>query len=141
MFSIKIAPVRLPNGKLVYMEVDEDVKLAHSALESSFEPQPPGRPAGARGGLVQKGMDDIKEMAVDRVRDLNELMEGIAGVIPAAFQHAADVKIEKLTLSFGIKLGGEAGIPYLTKGKAEGNLSIQVECCYPEPPGAEETAD
>jgi hypothetical protein len=106
MSSIKIAPVRLPNGKLVYMEVDEDVKLAHSALESSFEPQPPGRPAGARGGLVQKGMDDIKEMAVDRVRDLNELMEGVAQVtehIQQVFPFAGHYRFEPFIM------GGNSG--------------------------------
>ena len=69
-------------------------------------------------------------MATEKVRDLTEIMEGVAGVIPAAFRHAADVEIEKVTLDFGVKIGGEAGIPYLTKGKAEGNLGIRVECRY-----------
>ena len=40
--------------------------------------------------------------------------------------------IDKVTLKFGIKLAGEAGIPYITKGTAESNLEITVECSFPK---------
>jgi len=40
--------------------------------------------------------------------------------------------IDKVTLKFGIKISGEAGIPYITKGTAESNLEITVECSFPK---------
>ena len=40
--------------------------------------------------------------------------------------------IDKVTLKFGIKIAGEAGIPYITKGTAESNLEITVECSFPK---------
>jgi len=36
-----------------------------------------------------------------------------------------------VTLEFGINVGGEAGIPYITKGSVESNLKIKVECSFP----------
>ena len=43
--------------------------------------------------------------------------------------------IDKVTLKFGIKIAGEAGIPYITKGTAESNLEITVECSFPKKAG------
>ncbi|WP_423739155.1 CU044_2847 family protein [Crocosphaera subtropica] len=31
-------------------------------------------------------------------------------------------------IKFGIKLRGEAGIPYITKGTAESNIEICIKC-------------
>jgi hypothetical protein len=44
----------------------------------------------------------------------------------------AIANINKVTLEFGIELGGEAGVPYVTKGTAKSNLKITVECSFPE---------
>ena len=49
-----------------------------------------------------------------------------------AFRDLAIANVDKVTLEFGIKIGGEAGIPYVTKGSAESNLKITVECSFPE---------
>lgn len=50
----------------------------------------------------------------------------------SAFQQLAIANVDKITLEFGIKVTGEAGIPYITKGTAESNLKITVECSFPE---------
>ncbi|HEY9605328.1 MAG TPA: CU044_2847 family protein [Allocoleopsis sp.] len=44
----------------------------------------------------------------------------------------AIANVDKVTLEFGIELGGEAGVPYVTKGTAKSNLKITVECSFPE---------
>jgi hypothetical protein len=36
-------------------------------------------------------------------------------------------------VGFGIEVGGEAGIPYITKGTAKSNLNIPVKCSFPKP--------
>jgi Trypsin-co-occurring domain 1 len=46
----------------------------------------------------------------------------------AAFKKVAVADIEKVTLEFGVEIGGEMGIPYVTKGTAKSNLKIQIEC-------------
>ncbi|MEB3216409.1 MAG: CU044_2847 family protein [Nostocales cyanobacterium 94392] len=40
--------------------------------------------------------------------------------------------VDKVTLEFGIELGGEAGVPYVTKGTAKSNMKITVECSFPK---------
>jgi len=35
-------------------------------------------------------------------------------------------------VGFGIEIGGEAGIPYITKGTATSNLKVTVECSFPK---------
>jgi hypothetical protein len=49
-----------------------------------------------------------------------------------AFRDLAGANVDKVTLEFGIKVGGEAGIPYVTKGTAESNIKITVECSFPD---------
>jgi hypothetical protein len=48
-----------------------------------------------------------------------------------AFQQVANANINKVTLEFGIKVGGKAGIPYITEGSADCNLKVTVECSFP----------
>ena len=49
----------------------------------------------------------------------------------AAFRQVAIANVDKVTLEFGIEIGGEAGVPYVTKGTAKSNLKITVECSFP----------
>ncbi|MEI1377571.1 CU044_2847 family protein [Nostoc sp. UHCC 0926] len=50
----------------------------------------------------------------------------------SAFKDFNTAEIEEVKLTFGIKLGGKAGIPYITEGSAESNLQIEVKCKFPE---------
>nr|WP_176453085.1 CU044_2847 family protein [Pseudanabaena sp. SR411] len=43
--------------------------------------------------------------------------------------------IDKVTLKFGIKIAGEAGILYITKSSVESNLETTVECSFPKKAG------
>ncbi|MFM7527341.1 MAG: CU044_2847 family protein, partial [Nodosilinea sp.] len=49
-----------------------------------------------------------------------------------AFKQVAIANVDKVTLEFGIEIGGEAGVPYVTKGTAKSNLKITVECSFPK---------
>ena len=44
----------------------------------------------------------------------------------------ATAEVDEITLKFGIELGGEAGIPYITKGTATSNIEIEIKCKFPE---------
>ena len=48
-----------------------------------------------------------------------------------AFHKVGSGNIDKVTLEFGIKVGGKAGIPYVTEGSADSHLKIIVECSFP----------
>ena len=49
-----------------------------------------------------------------------------------AFKELAGANVDKVTLEFGIEVGGQAGIPYVTQGTAKSNLKVKVECSFPE---------
>lgn len=48
-----------------------------------------------------------------------------------AFKDFSPAEITEITLRFGVKIGGKAGIPYITEGSAESNLEIEVKCKLP----------
>jgi hypothetical protein len=141
----RLAPVKFPNGATVYLEVDEDAQISeqHSPADEHLPqgdhlPDLPGEPVG-RGAFREKGLTEAvggpwAEEAERRARQLTETIQGIAAMIPEAFRSAVDVDIEKLTLSFDIKLGGQMSVPFLAKAEGEGNIGVVVECRYPARP-------
>lgn len=48
-----------------------------------------------------------------------------------AFNELGSANVDKVKLEFGVNVGGEAGVPYVTKGTAECSLKITVECSFP----------
>lgn len=48
-----------------------------------------------------------------------------------SFKEISTANVDKVKLEFGINVGGEAGIPYITKGSVASNLKITVECSFP----------
>lgn len=123
--------IELPNGAVVYMQAADVAGEAAAALSSTL--RPPGNAVGTcrgEGGLSAKG-DSLIDTATEKAEALTEVIKGIAAMIPTAFRHANGAEVEKVTLSFGLKAGGKAGIPLVTEGSAEGSIGVVLECCYP----------
>ena len=49
----------------------------------------------------------------------------------SAFRNLGAADVQEVNLKFGVKLGGKAGIPYITEGSAESNLEISIKCTFP----------
>ncbi|MCA1994285.1 MAG: hypothetical protein LDL41_19895 [Coleofasciculus sp. S288] len=49
-----------------------------------------------------------------------------------AFKNFTDAQVEEVTIKFGIKLAGQAGIPFVTQGSAENHFEIEVKCKFPD---------
>jgi hypothetical protein len=131
-----IAPVKLPNGTTVYLEVDEDARIeGPEGSEPTYSPGLPGIPVSrgsyremdASGGETEEEMDEASR----RAWQLTQTIQGIAAMIPEAFRSASVAEVEKLTLSFGIKVGGGMKVPFLAKAEGEANIGVVVECRYP----------
>ncbi|MGK7873893.1 MAG: CU044_2847 family protein [Xenococcaceae cyanobacterium] len=60
------------------------------------------------------------------------MIRGYAIYAVSAFKNFGAAKVEEVSLSFGLKIGGKVGIPYITEGSTESNLAIQVKCSFPE---------
>ena len=111
------------------------VKKAGDAAQSPPEGlRPPGTPVANRHGADRSRADSdrLVDTVTRKAKAMTEVIEGIAAMIPTAFKHAGGAEVEKITLSFGIKAGGKAGIPMVTEGSAEGSIGVVLECRYPK---------
>jgi len=73
----------------------------------------------------------IKEDAIANLQEVHETIRLYTKYAIGAFKNLGDAQVEEVTLKFGLKIGGEAGIPILTKVSAESNFEIQVKCKFP----------
>ncbi len=55
-------------------------------------------------------------------------------VIGAFKRLPSGVEVEEMTLKFGMKIGGKAGLPIFTEGTAESNFEVSVKCKFPSSP-------
>lgn len=125
----QLAPIELEDGTIIYMEVQEEVEIAP---RESIETE--GELTRGQIGKEGKGLGRGSSQA-----QILQNFQAIEGTIRAyttyslnAFRNIASANINKVTLEFGIKVGGKAGIPYVTEGSAESLLKITVECSFPE---------
>ncbi|MEH2297536.1 MAG: CU044_2847 family protein [Nostoc sp.] len=122
----QLTPIQLEDGTIIYIEATDNVDAPPVSIEVS--------PHGEEEALIDKGWDaDVAQ------KQIVQNFQAIEGTIRAytvytlnAFKKIPIANINKVTLEFGIKVGGEAGIPYVTKGTAESNLKVTVECSFPD---------
>jgi hypothetical protein len=97
----------------------------HSILVevAALPPLAAGRKAGAVAGVQEKVEKTIKQLkdVGDAIADVCNTMEG---QIRIALQKS---KPKELELEFSITLAGEAGVPYVTKGTAEGTFKVTAK--------------
>ena len=104
--------MELENGQMVYMQVAENINFVDTSADTQDS------------GFEHKGMREQATKAVDK---LGDVIRAMSDTTAKALQDSALGNVEKITLEFGITLGGEMGIPYITSGKAEGSVNVTVE--------------
>ena len=109
--------------KKLYFQTDDGVKNLdidlNPIIDSSDEDE-----IDEYGGIpidITQQLDQAQQM----IRDCAEYTLN-------SFKHFAAAEVDEITLKFGIELGGEAGIPYITKGTATSNIEIEIKCKLPE---------
>ncbi|HAA28433.1 MAG TPA: hypothetical protein DCE56_13060 [Cyanobacteria bacterium UBA8553] len=123
----KLAPIELEDGTVIYIEATEDVDtLSVTARESAEDEE-------AEESLDEKGLsDELQKQAIQSFQKIQTTIHAYTVYTLNAFKKVAIANVDKVTLEFGIELGGEAGVPYVTKGTAKSNMKITVECSFPE---------
>ncbi|MEI6430350.1 MAG: CU044_2847 family protein [Pseudanabaena sp. ELA607] len=117
-----LTPIQIDGNTIIYIESNE---LAEVPVTTSSEKK-----------LVTYGgtSENTEKIRANFDRLKSTLTHYTLSTIDA-FKKANNTdiaNIDKVTLKFGIKIAGEAGIPYITKGTAESNLEITVECSFPK---------
>lgn len=117
----KITPIRLEDGTVIYIEATEDIDAPVVSLEESAEDE---EEAPIKKGISQRQIAQSFEVIQKTIRAYTVYTLN-------AFKQVAIANVDKVTLEFGIEVGGEAGVPYVTKGTAKSNIKITVECSFP----------
>lgn len=129
----QLVPICLEDGTEIYIEATEDVVTP--------EANPYSNDAYGNGSGLEETTRTAKGISLNGSStqvQMAQSFRAIEGTIRAytshtmnAFRDMACANVERVTLEFGLKVGGEAGVPYVTKGTAESNLKITVECSFP----------
>ncbi len=139
----QLAPLQLEDGTMIYIEAEAMI-AEPLAIASPSEPLTP-EPTRGDGGGAAKGWNSSHQTsnqhtsnqptasrtaATNRLASLETTIQSYTRSAVQAVQQVATGNINKVTLEFGVKISGEAGIPYITKGTAESNLKVTVECAF-----------
>ena len=141
----QLVPIQLEDGTEIYIEASGETEALtetqsssqHNGLDDEEETVRGGQKGWGGGG--NRGFSNLpggsssngaSAAAAQSFKAIEGTIRTYTNQTLNAFRNMADGNIEKVTLQFGIRVGGEAGIPYVTKGVAESNLSITVECSF-----------
>ncbi|MBD2428019.1 CU044_2847 family protein [Phormidium sp. FACHB-1136] len=126
----QLVQIRLDDGTEIYMEATEDVVAPATDHNSGELYSETSRTSKGLGGMTSQA---AQAHAVQSFKAIESTIRTYTNYTMNAFQNMACANVEKVTLEFGLKVGGEAGVPYVTKGTAESNLKITVECNFDRP--------
>lgn len=112
----QLAPFKLNDGTTIYIETDDEVAALVTSTPESQSRTPKG----------------MREVAVNSFQIMEQTIKSYTASTLNAFKEVATANVDKVTLEFGVKVAGEGGVPYITKGSGECNLKITVECSFPE---------
>lgn len=137
----QLVPITLDDNTVIYIEATDMVTPAAMppAAPSTMPPPappvfpplaPPAPPPYSEG--TSRTAKGVNEQVMKSVQAMQGTIRAYTVYTLDAFRHMAGANINKVTLEFGIKVAGEAGVPYITKGTAESNLKITVECSFPD---------
>lgn len=134
----QLTPITLEDGTTIYIEAKENIEIAAPETTPTDEETELTR---EELGKQDKGLRDVLKRSKEALpqEQIAQSFQAIEGTIKAytnytlkAFQDIANANIDKVTLEFGIKVGGKVGVPYVTEGSADSHMKITVECSFPK---------
>jgi len=120
--SKKLQPVQVDADTVIYVETIDDVEAPAVAEESEEQ---------TRGG--QKGwLNNPSAQVAQNFKAIETTIKVYTQHTLNAFRDVALAEVQKVTLEFGVSLGGEGGVPYIATSTVECNVKITVECAFPQ---------
>ena len=120
----QLIPVRLDDATIIYIEATEDVNFPLVTEEQSADEE---EIISDKAGKIT----DVQMQILQNFQAVQGTIRAYTIYTLSALKKMPIANVDKVTLEFGIELGGEAGVPYVTKGTAKSNLKITVECSFP----------
>ncbi|GCA96001.1 CU044_2847 family protein [Microcystis aeruginosa] len=120
----RLTPIQIDENTLIYIESTDDLEIPTETLKTE-----------GRVAKVATNVPD-KQQILQNFQTIEDTIRTYTTYTLNAFRNLAIANIEEVTLQFGVEIGGEVGIPYITKGTAKSNLNITVKCTFPKPPNS-----
>ena len=108
---------------IIYIEAENDVTQHQSSIRVQKTPL-----AQLERHREMKVLKNFQAMQGTRSAPIRPIPSMLSKMMATA-------NVDKVTLEFGVKVAGEGGVPYITKGSGECNLKITVECSFGEREG------
>ncbi len=118
----KLTPLQLEDGTVIYIEATDNISAPPVSTESGEE----------RPTTFAPSPNNVHKHVIQSFKAVEGTIRAYTTHTLNALKKVTDANIDKVTLEFGVTVGGEAGVPYVTKGTVESNLKIKVECSYPK---------
>lgn len=118
----QLTPLQLEDGTVIYIEATDDISAPSVSTESGEE----------RPTTFAPSPNNVQKQVIQSFKAVEGTIRAYTTHTLNALKKVTDADIDKVTLEFGVTVGGEAGVPYVTKGTVESNLKIKVECSYPK---------
>jgi len=77
------------------------------------------------GGNVPRNATSFRDLA--KRFDLEHEFKSVAAVAESALNSLKAVQPDEVEIEFGVELGGEMGIPLVTKGEARANFTVTLK--------------
>ncbi|NJL85720.1 MAG: hypothetical protein HC886_06650 [Leptolyngbyaceae cyanobacterium SM1_1_3] len=132
--TTQLAPIQLEDGSVIYVQATE-VTVPQIAAPAPAEQTRSQMGRGDKGMLrATRGLvgENSPAATIQSFQAIEGTIKAYTHHALSAFKQVAGANIDKVTLEFGIEVGGEVGVPYITKGTANCNLKITVECTLPQ---------
>ncbi|MBW4657926.1 MAG: hypothetical protein KME15_04575 [Drouetiella hepatica Uher 2000/2452] len=127
----KLQAVQIDEDTIIYIEAEDDIEVP-VAIEEPEEVQ-------RGGGKGWESSGSVMQMARS-FEQIQNTIKVYTKYTLNAFKDAALADVQKVTLEFGVNVGGETGMPYIAKGTVACNVKITVECAFPQRRPVEGTA-
>jgi hypothetical protein len=111
----RLTPIQIDENTIIYIESTDGVEIPKEISTS--------------GGRVAKGTKP--EQILQNFQVIENTIRIYTTYTLNSFRNLAIANVNEVTLQFGVEIGAEGGIPYITKGTAKSNLNITVKCTFP----------
>lgn len=104
--------------------------MAHSQSRSVFKIQVGGTPGGAQVS-PESAADDFIDGTADK---LDSVASAVETASESFLQKLSELKVRpsECTIEFGVNVGGEAGVPFITKGTLGANFKVALKWSWTE---------
>ncbi len=118
--------------KMLFNDGEEEFEIFIETKDVAIREEDDSEDDGRSGRVGNKAAEKVTSISKEQMAKTTRMIRGFALYTVSAFKNFGAAKVDEVNFSFGLTIGGKAGIPYITEGSAESNVTISVKCTFPD---------